>query len=158
MKTHFFFDTSAIVKRHVTETGSGWIKAQCKQTVDNTIILSYATLAEAVAAFCRKARQQDVGLRISEHSCNRHIRFFRQDVEQQYSLVDVIKEIYIHAGDLCRIHNLRAYDAVQLACAFKARAELIALGETSPIFVSADIKLLNIAKAEGFDSENPNDH
>ncbi len=35
-------------------------------------------------------------------------------------------------------YKLRAYDAMQLACALKARNELVALGRTTPVFVSAD--------------------
>jgi predicted nucleic acid-binding protein len=146
------------VKRYVTETGSEWIKSQCRKTAENRIILSYATLTEAVTAFCRKARQQDLSQRISELDRDRRIKRFRRDVELRYSLVDVTKEIYIYAGDLCRIHKLRAYDAIQLACALKARNELVALERTAPIFVSADTDLLSIAQAEGFDVENPNDH
>jgi uncharacterized protein len=112
MRVYLFLDTSAVVKRYITETGSEWVKAQCKQVAENTIILSYTTLVEAVTAFCRKARQQDLSQRISEPDRDRRIKRFRRDVEQRYSLVDVTKEVYIHAGDLCRIHKLRAYDAI----------------------------------------------
>jgi predicted nucleic acid-binding protein len=158
MKTNLFLDTSAIVKRYVNETGSEWVVVQCKQAADNTIILSYATLAEAVTAFCRKARLQDLNQRISESDRDHHIRIFRQDVEQQYTLVDVTKAVYTHAGDLCRIHKLRAYDAIQLACALKASGEFIALEKAAPIFVSADTDLLSIAEAEGLNIEDPNAH
>jgi predicted nucleic acid-binding protein len=58
-------------------------------------------------------------------------------------------------GDLCRFHRLRAYDAVQLACALEVRNKLAALGILAPTFVSADTELLNIAKAEGLIIENP---
>ena len=96
--------------------GSEWVKSQCTEaTADNTIILSYATLTEAVTAFCRKARQQDFNQRISEFDRDRHIKLFRQDVEVRYSLVDVTKDIYLHAGNLCRSYKLRSYDAIQLA-------------------------------------------
>lgn len=158
MRVNLFLDTSAIVKRYVTETGSEWVAVQCKQATDNNIILSYATLAEAVTAFCRKARQQDLNQQISESDRDHHIKIFRQDVEQQYSLVDVTKAIYVHAGDLCRIHKLRAYDAIQLACALKVSDEFVALGKTAPIFVSADTDLLSVAEAEGLDTKDPNAH
>jgi hypothetical protein len=158
MMVYLFFDTSAVVKRYINENGSEWIKSQYRRTAENRIILSYATLTESVTAFCRKARQQDLNQRISEFDRNRCIKRFRRDVELRYSLVDVTKEIYVHAGDLCCIYKLRAYDAIQLACALKARNELVALGRTAPVFVSADTDLLSIAQAEGFDVENPNDH
>ena len=50
--------------------------------------------------------------------------------------------------------GLRTLDAIQLACALRAQTTL-----QQPItFVSADVKLLNAAIAEGFATENPNNH
>ena len=151
----YFLDTSAVVKRYVTELGSGWMIAQCQQGADNTIIISQATLVEAIATFCRKAREQNLSQRISETDRDRNIMLFRQDAQRQYSLVQVTDSIYTSAGDLCRYHRLRAYDAVQLACALQVRNKLAALGIVAPTFVSADVELLNIAKAEGLIVENP---
>ena len=154
----YFFDASAVVKRYITETGSDWVMTQCRRAAGNTVILSYASLAEAVTAFCRRARAQNISQRISELERDRHIKLFRQDATRQYSLVRVTKAVYMRAGDLSRIHKLRAYDAIQLVCALEASDRLVALGRTAPIFVSADTDLLSIAQAEGFDVENPNDH
>jgi predicted nucleic acid-binding protein len=56
-------------------------------------------------------------------------------------VVPVERTLYTRAADLCCSHSLRAYDAVQLACALMARA-----GVTPPIFVCADIVLLDIAQ------------
>jgi len=156
MSVNLFFDTSAIVKRYVAETGSEWIRAQCKQTEGNTIVLSYATLVEAVAAFCRKARQQDLNQRISEADRDRHVKLFRQHTQEQYGLIRVTKSVCIRAGNLCRVYKLRSYDAVQLATALIMSESFITDGKTAPIFVSADTDLLSVAEAEGLDSQNPN--
>ena len=51
-------------------------------------------------------------------------------------------------------HPLRAYDAVQLACALTLCDRLTALG-VAPIFVSADGNLVNVAGAELLSSDNP---
>ena len=67
----------------------------------------------------------------------------------------VTSTIYTYAGDLCRLHRLRAYDAVQLACALVIRNKLAVLGIQAPTFVSADAELLNIANIEGLSIENP---
>jgi uncharacterized protein len=83
----YFLDTSAVVKRYVAEPGSGWMMAQCQQEADNTIIISQATLVEAVATFCRKAREQNLSQRISEADRDRNIMLFRQDAQRQYSLM-----------------------------------------------------------------------
>jgi len=85
----YFLDTSAIVKRYVTEPGSAWVITHCQPEVGHTLIISQATLVEAVAAFCRKAREQNLSQRISEADRDRNIRLFRQDTQQQYSLVRV---------------------------------------------------------------------
>ena len=156
MRVYLFLDTSAVAKRYVTETGSEWVRAQCRKISENMIILSHATLAEAVTAFCRKARQQDLSRCISESDRDRRIKRFCRDVEQQYSLVDVTKEVYIHAGDLCRIHKLRAYDAIQLVCALQANIKIVVPEGVVLTFVSADTDLLGIAEAEGLDIQNPN--
>jgi hypothetical protein len=73
-----------------------------------------------------------------------------------YFFVRVSSVIYTLAGDLCRIHRLRAYDAVQLACAIEARNKLTALEIPTLTFVSADTELLSMATAQGLGIENPN--
>lgn len=64
--------------------------------------------------------------------------------------------MYTRAGDLCRVHRLRTYDAVQLACALAVRDKLAAIGAQAPVFVSADNDLLDIAQNEGLSIKNPN--
>jgi hypothetical protein len=64
---------------------------------------------------------------------------------------------YTFAGDLCRIHRLRAYDAVQLACALTVLGKPAALG-IAPPFVTADMLLLNVASLEGLSTDDPNTH
>jgi hypothetical protein len=129
--------------------------ARCQPEEGHTLIISQATLVEAVASFCRKAREQNLSQCISKTERDRNIALFRQDTRQQYSLVRVNSTIYSQEGDLCRFHRLRAYDAVQLACALEVRSTLAALG-VSLTFVSADNDLLNIAHLEGLSIENPN--
>ena len=151
----YFFDTSALVKRYVTEIGSAWVMAQCRSESGHTLIISQATLVEAIATFCRKARQQDISQSISQAERDRNIMLFRRDVRRRYNVVRVTSTIYTYAGDLCRLHRLRAYDAVQLACALVIRNKLAVLGIQAPTFVSADAELLNIANIEGLSIENP---
>ena len=84
---------------------------------------------------------------------------FRRDVRSVYNVRLVDDELYIVAGNLCRLHRLRAYDAVQLACAIAVRKRTLEVQDAEPlpfIFVSADTGLLNFARAEGLNVENPN--
>lgn len=150
MGTHFL-DTSAIVKRYVAESGSAWVTAICDPAVGHTISMSQATLAEAVAALCREARAAS----ITTSDRNRAIVLFRRDVRRSYSVQRVTTAVYTRAGDLCQAHNLRAYDAIQLACALTLSDRLAAL-QVSPTFVCADNDLLRVALSEGLSVENPN--
>ena len=122
----YFFDTSALVKRYMIEPGSDWIKAQCRLEAGHTIIISQATLVEVVVTLCRKAREINSNQLISVDDRDKYIELFRQDVRKRYNVVRVTPAIYTLAGDLCRIRRLRAYDAVQLACAIEARSKLTA--------------------------------
>ena len=53
---------------------------------------------------------------------------------------------------------LCAYDAVQLASGWLANQTLVRAQHPPLTFVCADLRLLNIARAEGLLIENPNDH
>src|SRR5205823_8639603 len=100
----YFLDTSALVKRYVAEIGSDWVIGQCQPGTDNTIIISQATLVEAVTAFCRKAREENLSQRITEDERDRNIMLFRRHARRQYTVVQVTSAVYTQAGDLCRIH------------------------------------------------------
>ena len=94
---------------------------------------------------------------------NSTIDDFRRDVRSSYSTWVVDNALYMAAGDLCRTHRLRAYDAIQLACAIGVREDAFRVQppETEPpdiIFISADRGLLSVALAEGFNVENPNNY
>ncbi len=83
---------------------------------------------------------------------------FRQDSKQGYNIWPVTTDLYHAAGDLCRSHRLRAYDAVQLACVLALRQYTSANQAPEPIFVCADVGLLDISSIEGLQGENPNNY
>ena len=150
----YFLDTSAIVKRYVpAEQGYAWVAALCHPAQGHKLFISQAALVEVVATICRKTREQSITMAQRD----RLIDTFRQDSQDSYSISLVTTGTYTSAGDLCRTHRLRAYDAVQLACALDLREEALADEVTAPIFVCADIDLSNVAIAEGLSVENPND-
>jgi hypothetical protein len=153
----YFLDTSALVKRYINdEPGYAWVTALCAPDAGNVLIISEAALVEVVTTFCRMARAQPP--RLSAADRDRLIGLFRQhDTQRNYTIIAVERAIYTRAGDLCTPHPLRAYDAVQLACALTTRDDALAAGVTTPVFVCADVALLGIAAAEGMVTENPND-
>lgn len=147
----YFLDTSAIVKRYFPEQGHTWIVTLCEPAQGHTLSISQAALVEVVATMCRKAREQ----RITISERNQLIDTFRQDLQETYSVRIVTTTMYTAAGDLCRSHPLRAYDAVQLACALDLGNEMLAYHMVAPIFVCADNNLLKVAAATGLNIENP---
>jgi len=155
----YFLDSSAIVKRYFQEPGHEWIEMLHDPAQGHGLYIAQAALVEVVASICRKAREQNMPLEERDST----IDDFRRDVQNAYSVWLVDNALYTAAGDLCRSHRLRAYDAVQLACALAVREDVLAAQppDAEPpdfLFVSADLGLLTIARAEGFRSENPNNY
>ena len=86
------------------------------------------------------------------------INAFRRDSQKTYSLQRVMNATYIAAGNLCRVHRLRAYDAMQLACVLRLREKALGNKSLLPTFVCADNQLVTIAAKEGLSVENPNSY
>jgi predicted nucleic acid-binding protein len=150
----YFLDTSAIIKRYIFEPGQAWILSLCNPAQGHDLYISQAALVEVVAAICRRAREKSIN--IAER--DRLITVFRQDSQESYNIWPVATDLYNAAGDLCRSHRLRAYDAVQLACVLALRQYTLANQAPEPIFVCADVGLLDIADVEGLQGENPNNY
>lgn len=150
----YFLDTSAIVKRYIAEQGQAWVLSLCDPAQQHDLYISQIALVEVVATICRRAREQSISL----YERDRLISVFRQDSKTNYNMWPVITEVYEAAGDLCRLHRLRAYDAVQLACALALRQHALANQSLLPIFVCADVGLLDVAGVEGLQVENPTNY
>jgi hypothetical protein len=119
------------------------------------IAVAELALVETSASFARMAREAAPRLTLPRR--NRVISDFERCFRQWY-VVEVNRALLMHASTLCQTHPLRAYDAVQLACALIFRDEELAAGRPAPVFVCADTQLLTIASAEGLGAENPNLH
>jgi uncharacterized protein len=130
---HYFVDSSALVKRHVTEPGHTWIESLCDPAVGNTIIIAERALTEVVASFCRMARERR--RRLSRAARDRLIAYFDAFVPSEYVVAQINRAIFVRATALCPTHPLRAYDASQLATALAVRDDNLAAGLPVPIFV-----------------------
>jgi len=150
----YFLDTSAIVKCYFPEVGHSWVQNLCNPAQGHSLYISQAALVEVVTTFCRKARNQ----KMQSIKRDKLISTFRADCESAYIIEPVTTSIYTAAGDLCRTHSLRAYDAVQLACALNIREKALIDQISPPIFICADNDLVEFACTEGFMSDNPNNH
>ena len=148
----YFLDSSAIVKRYVSEPGHAWITTLCDPAQNHDVQIAQIALVEVVAALCRKAREST----ITATERDILITDFRNDTITTYSIRQITTQVYTHAGDLCRTYRLRAYDAVQLAAALALHDDALASSVSAPIFVCADADLLSYAFSEGLGVENPN--
>jgi uncharacterized protein len=153
----YFLDTSALAKRYIQrEVGHIWMADICDPKQRHRIVISEAALVEAVATFCRMARETPP--RLSNSNRDRFIMMFRSHIKRHYSITAITRSLLQDAGDLCHKHPLRAYDAVQLTSALYLQNKALAAKLPAPIFVCADANLLAIANSEGLAVENPNQY
>ncbi len=154
----YYFDTSALVKYYVTETGTQWVRELIQESDNgrwaNVILTSALTWAEAVSAFSRLHR----GKVIPGGLYRRLIAAFLRDGRSRYVRQPVNDATINQAVELIQRHPLRAYDAVQLATALRLDRVLRDNRLPPVTFVSADGVLCDVARAEGLIAENPNDH
>lgn len=150
----YFLDTSAVVKCYAPEQGQSFIVDLCDPEQGHDLYISQITLVEAVTSICRKAHENS----ITSVERDTLIDVFRADSYNTYGVRLLTIAMCIAAGDLCRIHRLRAYDAMQLACVLDLRNEARMRQVPEPVFVCADNNLLNVASAEGLTVENPNNY
>ena len=54
----FYLDASALVKRYVTEIGSGWVAALCADADTNTLGIANIGIVEVTAAFAAKRQMR----------------------------------------------------------------------------------------------------
>lgn len=154
MKTVYYLDASALVKRYVTEVGTGWIRDLVIPAGANLLLTSRVTMVEIRSALARRRREGSVST--AEHAFA--IEALRAHSLTQYRLVEFDVSVADLAGDLIERYPLRAYDAVQLASALTVARVVADAHLPAPIFLTADDRLLEIAEAEGLPTANPNHH
>ncbi len=150
----YFLDSSGIVKRYVTETGTNWIRRLCDPLSGNTIHTAHVTGAEAAAAIMQRVRRGE----IPSGDAVTAIADLQAHLRGGYIAVPITESLVQRAMSRVQAHRLRGYDAIPLAAALEIAAELSALGFPSPIFVAADNDLNAAATAEGLLVDNPNAH
>lgn len=148
--TTYFADTSALAKRYLIELGSKWVLNWIEAPAGNTIVVSELTIVEMRSVLARRMRE---GTLIPTNAAMLRTDFLAH-VRAEYLIIYLQRNILNRAADLVDIRKLRALDAIQLACALHASQFL----NQTITFVSADNNLLSAASAEGFLTDNPNNH
>lgn len=81
----YFFDSSALVKRYVSEVGSAWVRSITDPLSANRIYLAGITGVEVVSAVVRRQRADS----ISAENAATVLSDFREDFAEAYRVVDI---------------------------------------------------------------------
>lgn len=139
-----FFDTSALIRRYDrAEPGSARVRALCRASAGNALLIARVTPVEVAAAAQRKVREG----RLDSEGSRRFWRLFRLHLRHQYRVIALDEEVYRSAELLLTGHPLRAFDALQVATALRA-AQMLA-GLTADFrFCTADRQQATAARGE----------
>jgi hypothetical protein len=141
----FFFDSSALVKRHVNETGSVWVRSVTRAKAAHTLYIARITAVEMTAAITRRQR----GGSLSRAQGGAIFGHLRRHLAQRYVVMELTPSLLNSAMSAARAHGLRAYDSVQLAAALEVQRSHQNAGLGPVTLVSADRDLNHAATAEG---------
>lgn len=131
----YYFDTSALVKLVVDETGSAGIRAAVDAASGlHTCRVAYPEARAAIAAMRRAARLDAARSLASRASL--------EGAWLRLQVVEVTSSLATTAGDLAERHALRGFDAVHLAAALEVAGSDL-------ILATWDVRLWHAAHAEG---------
>jgi hypothetical protein len=151
----YFFDSSALVKRYVIETGTAWVRGITRH---NPVTIIYIAHITAVEVTCAVARRRKGIPPLTPARASSILHRFRQHLAARYTVIEVTPELLDEAMRLGNTHSLRAYDAVQLAVALEINRSHQADGFAPVTLISADQALNDAATAEGLAVDDPRSH
>lgn len=134
MKT--IFDASAFAKRYIEETGSQTVDDICQRTT--SLALSVLCVPEIISALNRLVREK----RLSRQDYFTTKRSLSEDVADAV-IIELTPDVVSRSILLLENHDLRAMDAIHLACALEWGADE---------FVSADERQVKAARKSGLNT------
>ena len=155
MVTAYYFDSSALVKRYVIETGTAWVRSLTRRRPATVIYIAHIP---AVEVTCAVARRRKGTPPLTPARASSILHRFRQHLAARYTVIEVTPELLDEAMRLGNAHRLRAYDAVQLAVALEVNRSHQADGFAPVTLISADQALNDAATAEGLTVDDPRSH
>jgi hypothetical protein len=150
--SHYYLDTSALVKYYVSETGSGWVRALIRATPQPLLVVSHIVPVEVFSALTRRLREEA----LTAEDFSLASSAFWRDYLNQFQIVIATAPIINAACELLERRSLRAFDAIHLAVALEANRSLVSHGRAPLVFLSADDRLNHAVSAEGLAVDNPN--
>lgn len=154
MSETYYADSSALTKRHISETGSAWIEQEFDAVSGNKIITTKLSIAEVLSAMNRRQREKSISL--AEYT--KFSGDFLSFVETDYEMVELSDAVLLEAQRLLETYLLRAGDAIQLASALLTNSQLQSAKLPALIFLASDVRLLSAAKDEGLQTDDPQNH
>ena len=136
-----YVDTSALFKRYVEEDESEAVLARMEEA--STVGTVLITRVEVAAALARAVRDQ----RMADDEAREAEREFLGDWDD-FARIGVTDALTAQAGRLAWQHDLRGYDAAQLAAALAWRDTTEDTGDEF-VFACFDNELCRAAAAEG---------
>lgn len=128
-----FFDSSAFVKRYVSEAGTEAVLTWCDRASE--IGLSGIALAEIVSAFCRLRREDQI-----DDTQYRQLKsLLLADIEDA-AICDLTPEVLAKSIGLLETNVLRGMDAIHIGSAVALKAD---------VFISADQRQCDAANRAG---------
>lgn len=150
----FFFDSSAVTKKYVRETGTAWVINVFRPKSLNRVYIAEIALVEVISALTRRHRGRTLITADFTKVSNR----FRRNFAANFFKIETNLSVIEQAAALAERHALRGYDAVQLASAVNLHLRRQKTGLPPLVFISADNALNAAAQAEGLQIDNPNNH
>ncbi len=154
MAAAYFFDSSALAKCYLLETGTAWVRGLAAPAAGNDLHALRITQAEVTSAVVRRRKAGTLPPGVAAGI----LAQLRSDFANEYLLLDVSDRLLAAAVALIEARELRAYDGVQLAAAVELNRVRTAAGLPEATFVSADQELNAAATAEGLAVDDPNGH
>jgi uncharacterized protein len=149
--TAYFFDSSVLVKRYVSEAGTEWVRAATNRSAQNIIFIAQIASVEVASALARRKRDGSVPARTADAA---RIYLNRHSI-REYEIVYLSDAITQRAQDLTNQYVIRALDAIQLASALEIQSKIAIAHQPSLVFVSGDTRLLTVAASEKLPIQNP---
>ncbi|MEH2323291.1 MAG: type II toxin-antitoxin system VapC family toxin [Nostoc sp.] len=79
----YFIDSSALVKRYISETGSSWVLQLFDPTLKNEVFIAAITAVEIIAAITRQSRGGSISITDATITRNQ----FKSDLQKDYQIV-----------------------------------------------------------------------
>jgi len=104
MSETYYADSSALVKRHISEIGSAWIEQEFDAAGGNRIITAKLSVVEVLSAMNRRQREANI-------TATEYAKFsgdFLSFVETDYEMVELSDAVLLETQRLLETHSLRA--------------------------------------------------